>query len=134
MSEPDTSGDEESGAIRCRGRTLRRHAWAYAVCSVVLVVVDFAASEGWWFFWPVLAWGCAVLLHYIHVKSISIDDGWAADRATEVVGKAYDLGHIESIRDRYEGARSSRGGRPDAKDGALARPQWRRAGRRPRPR
>ena len=114
MNEPDTSGDETPGASRCRGRTLRWHACAYAVGSVVLIVVDFAASEGWWFFWPVLAWGCAVLLHYIHVKTISIDEGWAADRTTEVVGKAYDLSHIESIRDRYEGARSSRGRRPDA--------------------
>ncbi len=134
MSEPDTSGDETPAASRCPARTLRRHAYAYAVGSVVLIVVDFAASEGWWFFWPVVAWGCAVLLHYIHVKSISIDDGWAADRATEVVGKAYDLGHIESIRDRYKGARSSRGCRPEAKDGTLAGPQRKRAGRRHRPR
>jgi hypothetical protein len=83
---------------------LRPHACAYGLGSVIFLVVDLLASEGRWFYWPVLVWGFVVLLHYIYVKSVSIDTDWAARRTTEVADRAYDLSHIEDIRKRYEGA------------------------------
>ncbi len=92
---------------------LRRHVMAYATLSGVLFLINLLTLELWWSFWPVLIWGILVFLHYVYVKSLRIDDDWAAQRATEVTHKAYDLGHIEDIRKRYTGAKPP--GEGDAK-------------------
>ena len=84
-------------------RFFRLHARAYALGAAILILVDLAVSGGWWFFWPVLAWGFLVLVHYLYLKSIRVDSHWAEERATRILDKAYDLGHIEDIRQRYEG-------------------------------
>jgi hypothetical protein len=87
-------------------RFFRLHARAYGLGAAILILVDLAVSGGWWFFWPVLAWGFLVLVHYLYLKSIRVDGDWADERATRVLDKAYDLGHIEDIRQRYEGTDS----------------------------
>ena len=103
--EPDGSGADLDHV-----QLFHLHAVAYAIAAAVLVLVDLAFTGGWWFFWPVLAWGVLVLVHYLYVKSIHVDNRWAEERADRVLDKAYDLGHIEDIRQRYEGAK------PDARE------------------
>jgi hypothetical protein len=95
-------------------RFFRLHARVYALGVAVLFLVDLAVTGGWWFFWPVLAWGFLVLLHYLYLKSIRVDSDWADERTTRILDKAYDLGHIEDIRQRYEGAN------PPARNGRKA--------------
>ncbi|MFQ5773717.1 MAG: 2TM domain-containing protein [Kiloniellaceae bacterium] len=113
----ETRGDDgKSGASRKAVRYLRLHARAYALGTVVLFLVDLITPGPWWFFWPAFAWGALVFLHYMYVKSISADDEWAAHRAAEVADRAYDLGHIENIRDRYERANSGGRGNPRTGD------------------
>jgi hypothetical protein len=92
-------------------RYFRLHVRAYALGTAVLVLVDLTVTGGWWFFWPVLAWGLLVLVHYLYLKSIRVDSRWAEERAGRILDKAYDLGHIEDIRRRYEGTD------PPARDG-----------------
>jgi hypothetical protein len=95
---------------------LRGHVVAYAALGGILLVVDLLTPGLWWSFWPLLIWGVLVILHYLYVKSTRIDDDWAAERATEVAHKAYDLGHIEDIRERYRGARSAGDGDAEPED------------------
>ncbi len=104
MNRPATRGGGAAGVRLRAARYLRPHARAYAVAAVIFLLVDLVASEGWWFFWPVLVWGSVVFLHYMYVKSVRIDDDWAARRTREIGDRAYDLGHIEDIRKRYQGA------------------------------
>lgn len=59
--------------------------------------------------WPLLVWGFALFLHFLYVRSLNVDDDWASNRAADVAQHAYDSGHIEIIRKRYEnGASRSR--------------------------
>ncbi len=104
MSRPATRGDGAAGVRLRAARYLRPHVRTYAVAAVIFPLVDLVASDGWWFFWPILVWGAVVLLHYMYVKSVNIDDDWAARRTREIGDRAYDQGHIEDIRKRYRGA------------------------------
>ena len=94
-----------SGAKPDHVRLFHFHVSAYALGLALLVLIDLAITDGWWFFWPVLAWGVLVLMHYLYLKSILVDSRWAEERADRVLDKAYDLGHIEDIRRRYDGAK-----------------------------
>ena len=95
-------------------RVFRLHAVAYALGSGLLVFVDFAVTGGWWFFWPVMAWGLLVLVHFLYLKSIRVDSRWAEERASRILDKAYDLGHIEDIHQRYDS------GKPPGRDSGKA--------------
>ncbi len=95
---------------RDRAAVLRRHVVAYAALSGVMILINLLTPGPWWSFWPVLIWGILVFLHYIYVKSTRVDDDWAAQRAIEVTHRAYDLGHIQDIRERYPGARPAANG------------------------
>ncbi len=113
MNEP--AGEKETrGTRRGAAGALRLHARAYAAGSLVFFLVGLSAGAPWWFFWPVLGWGAIVFAHYMYAKSTGIDDEWAARRADKLAHRAYDVGHIEDIRHRYEGA-------PDTGCGAARR-------------
>lgn len=99
-------------------RVLRLHAGAWAAAAVVAIVAGLALQDGWRFFWLALVWGFAVFLHYLYVKSGRIDERWAARRAAEVTGKAYDAGHIDIIRERYDADPPAGGDGGSGEDGA----------------
>ncbi len=101
MSEQRGERDQ-SGADVDPKAVFGLHAFAYALGAGLLVLVDLAFTEGWWFFWPVMAWGLVVLVHYLYLKSVHVDSRWVEERADRVLDKAYDLGHIEDIRQRYK--------------------------------
>ena len=105
---------DRTGAKPDQPRFFRLHALVYALGAAVLVLVDFAVTGGWWFFWPVMAWGLLVLVHFLYLKSIRVDSRWAEERASRILDKAYDLGHIEDIRQRYDG------GKPPGRDSGKA--------------
>ena len=103
MSRPANRGDGgAAGERQWALRYLRPHASAFAVAAGISLLVDLVALDGWWFFWPVLIWGFALLVHYLYVKSISTDDRWVAQRSSDIRYRAYDLSHIEDIRHRHE--------------------------------
>lgn len=44
-------------------RAFYGHLITFAVIMVVLFVIDYAQGGDWWFYWAVLGWGIAVVLH-----------------------------------------------------------------------
>lgn len=41
-----------------------KHAIVYVVVSIILVIVNFVTSPGsYWFVWPIMGWGIAIVLH-----------------------------------------------------------------------
>jgi len=48
-----------------------RHLGTYFVMSVFFFMLNAATSFGsWWFIWPMMGWGLAVLFHYVDVFGI----------------------------------------------------------------
>lgn len=82
-------------------RSLQIHLRVYAAVAALFVIGNLVMADGAWFLWPVLAWGFFVFLHYMYVKSLTIDNRWAQRRARDVTETAYDAGHIDDIRKRY---------------------------------
>ncbi len=95
-------------------RIFRLHVQSFAVGGLVLVLAGIAAQERWFFFWSALVWGFLLILHYFYIKSLHISDDWADEHANKVTDKAYDVSHIESLRERYTGGTSPKS-RPDAR-------------------
>ena len=104
MSEHGGERDQSGADVDPLG-VFRLHALVYVLGAAGLMLVDLAFTDGWWFFWPVLVWGLVVLVHYLYLKSVYVDSRWADERADRVLDKAYDLGHIEDIHQRYEGTK-----------------------------
>lgn len=101
MDERRRDSRQTGGGHPNARRLFRLHARCYGFGAAALFLLDLAFSEGWWFHWPVFAWGALLLLHGLYVKTVSGDEKWAARRAASVTEKAYDLGHIEDIRERH---------------------------------
>ena len=57
----------------------------------------------WWAFWPLVAWGLVLGVHYLMVKSKRVNDRWVEERTEDVRSKSYDRAHIDSIQTRYSG-------------------------------
>ena len=81
---------------------LRRHMLAYAGLGAILLVANLYLGGGWWSFWPLCVWSVVVVLHFLFVKSIGVDDSWVQERAEDLHLRSYDLGHIEDIEKRVE--------------------------------
>lgn len=48
-----------------------RHIGTYVVMSAFFFLLNAVTAFGhWWFFWPMLGWGMAVLFHYVDVFGI----------------------------------------------------------------
>ena len=82
-------------------RYFRPHAWAYGV-AVFLWAVLALSSVASWLFWPFMVWTILFLLHFLVVKSLNIDSAWVDERADKTAKKAFDISHIETIRESYE--------------------------------
>ena len=95
---------ETARAVRC----LRRHILAYVAVNGALFLIDLLTPSSWWFLWPTFGWGVAVAAHWLYVKSVYIDEGWAQRRTEDIRLQAHDLGHIEDIVERHEKAEARR--------------------------
>ena len=88
-------------------RYFRIHRRVYLAALALLVLTKLFLVDGWWPVGVGAVWGFVLLVHYMVVKSASIDDNWADRRADDVTDKAYDAGHMSNIRDRYTGSPSA---------------------------
>ncbi len=57
------------------------HLSTYLVMAAFFFFLNFITAPGsWWFYWPMLGWGIAVLFHYIGVFGVPgighLDDDW----------------------------------------------------------
>ena len=66
----------------------------------VTVLSQFIWPSEWWFFWPLLIWTVLFTLHVMIVKSFIIDDEWVEERSNEIADSAFDLAHMETIREQ----------------------------------
>ena len=83
-------------------RLYRWHVLAYCVLIGGLTVLNIVVGGGWWSFWPTIAWGMLLALHFFYYKSMTIDEGWAQERTDDLRLRSYDLSHIEDIQERVE--------------------------------
>jgi len=81
-------------------RAFRRHLLAFVVVNVLLTAVNVVMGAPWWAFWPLLAWALALMVHFLVYRAVTVDDAWVDERTQDLRSKSYDLGHIDSIRER----------------------------------
>ncbi len=46
------------------------HLATYTAVMALLFLIDFLTGGGWWFYWPLLGWGIAVVAHAFTVFGI----------------------------------------------------------------
>lgn len=67
---------EEQRVLEAKKRVKRKkdfyeHFTTYLIISVFLVALNLITSPGrWWFHWPILGWGMAVLFNYLDVFGV----------------------------------------------------------------
>ena len=67
LAEHDLPGTEDGDALRRRhSEAFRRHLRAYVGVIGFLFIIDVITGDGLWFYWPALAWGLALFLHWSH--------------------------------------------------------------------
>ncbi|MBL4719622.1 MAG: 2TM domain-containing protein [Alphaproteobacteria bacterium] len=81
--------------------TFRRHRLAYLCVNVALFAIDALLGGAWWFHFIAFIWGLALMIHFMVVKSLNVDDAWVEDRVIKLRISSYDLGHIIQISDNY---------------------------------
>lgn len=99
-------GDSDTGGSNTDGDALRYlqwHEWALSAAIVLWFIAYFAIPGEWSVFWPMLIWAIAFIVHFLVVKSLSIDPEWIEERTARVTDESKDLGHIENIRGDYTG-------------------------------
>jgi len=79
----------------------RLHLWAFVLVNLALNAVNWHVGGDWWAFWPLAAWGLALLVHYLLYKSKRVSERWVEERTDDVRSKSYDRAHIDSIGTRY---------------------------------
>lgn len=82
-------------------RYFRPHAWAYGIALLLAAGLALISAAGW-LFWPMMAWTILFLVHFLVVKSLGVTGDWVAERTENTAHKAFDISHIESIRESYE--------------------------------
>jgi len=85
-----------------RWRDPRRWKWhllVYAAAWVALYVAKSLWLPGDWFFWLMLVWAAALLVHYLVVKTFSVDESWADARAADLRMRSYDIKHVSQVID-----------------------------------
>ena len=68
---------------------------------VLVVITLLAMTAPAWLWWSVCGWSVLLLIHWLYVKSISVDTAWIDRRAREVQYKSYDFSHIQLIKKSY---------------------------------
>lgn len=87
-------------------RLVRAFPWhlrVFLAVNVALTVVNAFTGGYWWAFWPLLATGFLLGMHYLFYKAVAVDERWVEERVEEVNLKSYDRGHIEDLKARYDG-------------------------------
>ena len=98
----------EAGNMAKRNMTspyaFRVHGVVYVCVNVALFVLDWIVGGAWWFHFSALIWGFLLIVHFLVVKTFSVDENWAAARSAKLRYDSYDVGHIIQISDDYNDA------------------------------
>jgi hypothetical protein len=105
---------EQPGGSRfaAAGRRLVRafawHARAFLAANAALTAANLWTGGRWWAFWPLIATGALLAVHYLFYKAAAVDERWVEERIEELNLKSYDRSHIEDLKARH-GGKSLRG-------------------------
>ena len=81
-------------------RTFRPHLLWFLLVNGALTAANVYTGAPWWAFWPLAAWGFALMIHFLAQRALTVDEAWVEDRTFDLRTKSYDMGHIDSIRDK----------------------------------
>ncbi len=109
------------GFLELATRYFRPHAWVYGI-AVLLALMLALASVELWLFWPMMVWTILFLVHFLVAKSLDVDSDWVAERTEKTAMKAFDIGHIETIRESYEKSSSRFEGEDPGEGNAASEP------------
>ena len=76
----------------------RRHLAAFVLVNALLTGVNIYQGPPWWAFWPLIAWGLVLMLHFLMHRAAAVNESWVEERTLDVHSKSYDAGHIDDIR------------------------------------
>jgi len=109
VSAPESDGPcERADPFAGPRRAFRLHLALFVGGNVALNVANYFAGGGWWAFWPLVAWGVVLMIHYLRYKTATVDDRWVDSRTAELRLKSYDRDHIENIAAHGPGAAGRR--------------------------
>ena len=110
MSRPESAGPSDDLGAPTTGprRAFRRHLALFVGVNFALNVANHFGGGGWWAFWPLVAWGMVLMIHYLRYKAATVDEGWVDERTAELRLKSYDRDHIENIVAHGPGAAGRR--------------------------
>ena len=102
-NERRETSPEERAAKRARDfRLFALHRLAYILIVGVALAVNVLTFSGTlWIFWPAGAWGLVLLVHFLIVRSIHVQDEWVDERVADLRMNSYDFDHIHNIQDRF---------------------------------
>ena len=78
-----------------------KHLLLYASLTLLMLMTELIGGN-WWRFWPMMAWAVLLAIHYFIASTLAIDEDWAAEKATDVRTRSYDLDHIYNSDKRFE--------------------------------
>ena len=84
------------------------HRNIFAVVNAGCHLANLIGGPPWWAIWPLLVTGLPFLIHYLALKTLSVDDAWADERAENIHARAYDRGQIEGILEDHHPQRAKR--------------------------
>jgi len=82
--------------------SFRWHVTIFLLLNAALGIANLVTGKPWWAFWPLLASGFLLALHYLGYKTLTVDEPWADERTQELNLKSYDRSHIEDLKSRHE--------------------------------
>ncbi|MBT5110240.1 MAG: 2TM domain-containing protein [Rhodospirillaceae bacterium] len=88
----------------------RVHGAVYLGVNAALFILDWAIGGAWWFHFTALIWGFVLVIHFLVMKTFSVDENWADERSAKLRHGSYDVGHIIQISDDYNDAEAGDGG------------------------
>lgn len=83
-------------------RAFMLHRLAFLLCNGALTVANVVTGSPWWAFWPLVAWGLVLMVHFLFYRAATVDDAWVEERTQDLRTKSYDFAHIDSIREQAE--------------------------------
>ncbi len=96
------SGTDQAAKRERDFRLFARHRIAFIlVVGTALAVNVLTFSGTLWVFWPAGVWGLGLLVHFLIVRSIHVQEEWVDERVADLRMNSYDFDHIHNIQDRF---------------------------------
>lgn len=102
-------------------RSVYHHGALYAGVAAIMLGLRYLAGLPVPLFWPLGVWFMVAAVHFFIVKSMSVDNDWADEKADRIRRDAYDFQHVREIYKEPKTletvAREKRRKREEAQDG-----------------